>query len=263
MFSPRVTRIAILTATGALLVIAAWELAFLWPYVGAQQAIGTDHTFYVSIARRWLETGQYYLPHQLTGPYVVQTDVDNLYPPISLLLFVPFVWLPYPLWWIVPGLIVAGAIRRLRPARWTWPLLAFAVAWPSGISSVIYGNSNIWIVAFVAAGLVSGWPAVMALIKPSLGFFALIGIRSRTWWIAAAVLLAISLPLLPLWFDYLAAMRNSSAAWYYSLGNLPALMGPIWAWLGRREGGLQTLGELRQIRRPAWCSAGRRPGTQP
>ena len=85
MPSPRVTRIAILTATGVLLIFAAWEFSFLWPYIDAQRAIGTDHTFYVSVARRWLDTGQFYLPHQLAGPYVVRPDVDVLYPPISLL----------------------------------------------------------------------------------------------------------------------------------------------------------------------------------
>jgi len=179
MLSPRATRVTILTATGALLVIAAWEFAFLWPYIGAQQAIGTDHAFYVSIARRWPDTGQLYLPHQLAGPYVVQTDIDNLYPPIALVLFVPFIWLPYPLWWIVPGVVVAGAVWRLRPARWTWPL---------------------------------------------------------------------------------AAMRHSSAAWYYSLGNLPALLGPVWAWLGRREGGVGTFDDLRRVRPRSWPPSGHRSG---
>lgn len=88
MFSPGTIRIAILTATGALLVIAAWKLVLLWPHV-------------------------------------VQTDVDNFYPPISLLLFVPFVRLTRQLWWSMPGVIVGAAVwwhrRQTRVASSSAP----------------------------------------------------------------------------------------------------------------------------------------------
>ena len=259
MPSPRVTRIAILTATGVLLVFAAWEFSFLWPYIGTQDAIGTDHTFYVSIARRWLDTGQFYLPHQLVGPYVVRPDVDVLYPPISLLLFVPFVWLPYPLWWIVPGVVVGAVIWRLQPAPWTWPLLAFLVAWPRGISNVVYGNSDMWVAAAVSGGVLLGWPAVFVVIKPSVGFFALIGIRRRSWWIAAGFLAIVSLAMLDVWRQFLVAIANSDVRWWYSLEDMPPLFIPVIAWLGRRGGGFRTLDDIRRVRRPAWLPGGNAP----
>ena len=77
-------RIVALTLTGVLLVVFAWELAYLFPYIASQDAVGTDHTFYREVGQRWLDTGVYYLPHQLAGPYQVQADVDVLYPPLAL-----------------------------------------------------------------------------------------------------------------------------------------------------------------------------------
>jgi hypothetical protein len=58
-----------------------------------------------------------------------------------------------------------------------------------------------------------------------------IGIRSRSWWIAAAVLAVLSLPLLGLWLQYPTVMRNSSANALYSLSNLPFFVLPIVAWM--------------------------------
>lgn len=260
--SPRVARIAILTTTGVLLVVAAWEFAFLWSYIGAQAAIGTDHGFYVGVAQRWLDTGELYLPHQLAGPYVVRADVDVLYPPIALLLFVPFVWLPYPLWWIVPGVVVGAVIWRLRPAPWTWPLLAFLVAWPRFISRLIYGNTDMWLLAAIAAGMIVGWTAVLVVIKPSLGVFALIGVRRRAWWIAAGILVAVSLLMLDLNREYVTALRNSDADITYSLLDVPPMLLPVVAWMGRRDGGLRTLHDLRRIARDVRRRI-RRAGTSP
>src|SRR4029077_5674967 len=75
---PNLGRIVALPLTGVLLVVFAWELAYLFPYIASQDAVGTDHTFYREVGQRWLDTGVYYLPHQLAGPYQVQADVDVL-----------------------------------------------------------------------------------------------------------------------------------------------------------------------------------------
>lgn len=260
----RPARIVLLTLTGAILAIAAWELAFLWSYVGAQKAIGTDLAFFVSVGRRWLETGQFYLPHQLAGPYSVQTDVDVMYPPLALLLFVPFAWLPFPLWWVVPIGIVAAAFVRFRPAMWTWPILAALVAWPRTLTMLLYGNSNMWLVAAVAAGLVLAWPAVFVVLKPSLGFFALIGINRRSWWIAAAVLALVSIPMLELWRQYVVALGNSDAKVWYSFEYIPTLLFPVVAWLGRRDAPEPWRPLVRRLRLPAERRAGQgAPGSGP
>ena len=131
MVASRPARVLTLTATGVFVVAGIYEFVWLWGYIDSQNAIGADLVFFRSIAEHWLDTGQFYLEHQLTGPYVVQTQVDVLYPPTALLLFVPFVWLPSLLWWLLPVGIFVLAIRQLRPARWTWPLIAAGIAYPA------------------------------------------------------------------------------------------------------------------------------------
>jgi len=234
-------RTAILVVTGVILVIAAWEAIFLWRYVGDQHALGTDFVFYRGIGQRWLDTGTFYLPRQLAGPYVVAADMDVLYPPIALLLFVPFVFLPWPAWWLIPVGGVAWAVLWWRPAPWTWPILAFLVAWPPQLANIFYGNSDTWIIAAIAGGLAIGWPGVFVLLKPSLAPFALAGIRRRSWWVAALLLGLISLAMLPLWLDFPVAIRNSDVGATYSLQDLPPMFIPVVAWLGRRPGGIERL----------------------
>jgi hypothetical protein len=244
-----------LVLTGLLVVAIAWELAFLWPYIDGQHALGTDHAYYREIGQRWLDTGQFYLPRQLAGPYIVEADVDVLYPPIAIPFFVALRWLPFPLWWIIPVAVIAVVVVRLRPARWTWPLIAFCVAWPRNLSDLLYGNSNMWVVAAVAAGVVLGWPAIFVALKPSLAPFALVGATRRSWWIAAALLGVATVLTLGLWRDYLVAVRNSDAEWYYSLEDAIPMSLPLIAWLGRRDGGFRTLGDLVRWR-PRWPARG-------
>lgn len=229
-------RILILTSTGSLVLFGIAEFAWLWAYIGNQTAIGADLVFFQDIARRWLETGEFYLDRQLAGPYEVETLVDVLYPPNALLLFVPFVWLPWPLWWIVPIGVFAASIARLRPAPWTWPLIVAGIVYPPSISQLIYGNTNTWVVAAIAAATVWSWPGVLVLLKPSLAPFALVGIRSRRWWMALVILAAVSLLFGSLWLDYVTAMQNSSLTLGHGLQTWPLMLVPLVAWAGRRRG---------------------------
>jgi hypothetical protein len=249
-------RTVALVLTGVLLLVAVWELAFLWPYIDGQHALGSDLGYYRSVGERWLDTGQFYLPRQLAGPYTVEADVDVLYPPVAIPFFVALRWLPVPLWWAIPLAVIAAVGVRLRPALWTWPLLVFCAAWPRNLSDLLYGNSNMWVIAAVAGGVVAGWPGVLVALKPSLAPFALVGARRRSWWIAAVALGIASVLTLGLWLDYLTAVRNSDAAWYYSLEDAIPLSLPIIAWLGRRDGGFATLREL-LTRRPRVRLSGR------
>ena len=212
-------------------VFGAWEAVQLWRIIGDQQAIGIDLVFYQEMGRRWLETGAFYGERQLAGEYETTTLIDNLYPPHAIFLFVPFVFLPPILWWAIPLAVVAYAVIRLRPQPWSWPLLAIVLALPKSIASVIFGNSDLWVIAAVAAAVLWGWPAVLATFKPSLAFFVLIGIKRRRWWIGAAVLALASLPFLPLWLQYPAVMLNSNSEFSYSISNVPFVAFPLLAWL--------------------------------
>jgi hypothetical protein len=221
-----------LALTGAILVVAVVQLALLVPFMIQVDSAGFDRGVYMTAAQRWLDGGGFYLPRQLGGAYHILGG-DVLYPPTSLLLFVPFSFLPAFLWWAVPIGIVGYAVWQLRPAPWTWPILAFCVWWPRDQGLVVAGNPSMWTAAAVAGAVMYAWPGVLVLLKPSLFPFALVGIRHRSWWLAAALLVAVSIPFLGMWGDYAAALRDSDGDLMYSLGHLPLLLIPIVAWLGR------------------------------
>lgn len=211
-------------------VVIGIETVLLFGIIDGQQAIGTDLDYYRFVADRWLTTGTYYAPEQLAGPYVVQTQVHNLYPPHALYLFVPFLFLPDVLWWALPLGLIAYVVWWCKPVRYAWPLLLLILAMPKGPGQILFGNSDMWIAAFIAGGVRWSWPAVLMSIKPSLGFFGLIGIASRSWWIALGLLALISLPFIGLWLQYPTITRNSSAQLWYSFQNLPFMVLPIVAW---------------------------------
>lgn len=198
---------------------------------------GEDYRFFMSATRRWLETGEFYLLHQTAGPYEARSAVDVLYPPVVLWLFVPFTVLPAALWWVIPIGIVTWHVWNSRPVWWTWPVIA-ALCWvPRDQSIVILGNTGIWIAAFVALGLRSPAASPFVLLKPTFAPLALIGFRSRAWWVGLCMVAAVSMSVLPLWFDYVRAIQNNVGTWppgfAYSLPDYLLCGVPIIAWVGR------------------------------
>jgi hypothetical protein len=193
---------------------------------------GQDFGFYRDVGARWLADGSYYLPRQLGGPYVAVLMADVLYPPSALLLFVPFAVLPAVLWWAVPIGLTLYVLRWLRPASWALCVMLALLLWPRAIGAYLFGNTDIWAVAAICAGLRWGWPAVLLTIKPTFAPLALLGVRRRSWWIVAGLLGVASLLMLPLWLDYLRVMANVSIGWTYSLGSIPLVSVPIVAWMG-------------------------------
>jgi hypothetical protein len=223
----------------ALLGIAVVELAANLSYVlpPGDSYLGMDFLFYRDIAARWVETGAYYLPHQLAGPYPATLMVVNLYPPPALLLFVPFLVLPAILWWVIP---IAGLVALLawcRPAPIAWPLLALVLIWPRTQTAFLFGNTDLWMAAAVAGGLRWGWPAALLVVKPTFLVFAVVGLRRREFWIALAALAVVSIPMAALWLDYVQAMRNVTIDADYSLGSLPLVLAPLVAWFLRTRSG--------------------------
>lgn len=217
--------------TTAILVLTGLELVALYRIIDDQQSIGADLNYYQFVAQRWLDTGVLYIDQQLDGPYEVQTQVHNLYPPHALYLFVPFVVLPGALWWILPLSFIAYVVWWSRPRVWAWPILAAILLFPKTPNQILYGNTDMWLTAFIAGGVRWGWPAVLVSIKPSMAPFALLGIALRSWWIAAAVLAVLSGPFLFAWLDYPRVMLNSSAKFWYSFSNVPFFVLPLVAWL--------------------------------
>ena len=198
-----------------------------------EQPFGVDVSLYQDAAARWLAGGPFYEPRQLAGPYEVAHG-DILYPPVGLWLFVPFTVLPLVLWWGIPAAVTLAAIVRLRPRPATWPLLALCLAWPTTPLKIWTGNPVIWCIAALAVATVWRGAAPFALLKPSLGPFALFGIRDRAWWVGLAAFVALSLPLGTMWRDWVITVLNSrGGGLLYSALEAPMLALPLVAWLGR------------------------------
>lgn len=223
--TPRVRSFLVLVAVG-ILVFPAIDLlrAAAKPEFNGYGAI--DYTMYMDATRRWLAGGPFFEPYQLTGPYPVRMG-DVLYPPVGLLLFIPFTVLPAVLWWAIPLGVTAAAIWNMRPAPVSWPFLALCCFWPPFVARIVAGNPVMWVMAAVALGFTFRWAFVGVLLKPSLFPFALLGVRDRSWWIALLLLAALSVPFGALWIDWLVAVANSEAGLLYSLQDVPILLLPI------------------------------------
>ena len=165
--------------TIVILALAAYETVLLYQVIDRQHAIGTDQDYYQFVARRWLDEGIFYTDRQLAGPYQTQTLVDNLYPPHALYLFIPFLVLPDILWWVIPLAVIGYVVWWCRPVVWMWPILALIVLFPKTPGQILFGNTDMWVTAAIAGGVRWAWPSVLVTFKPSLAFFALIGIRER------------------------------------------------------------------------------------
>jgi hypothetical protein len=196
-------------------------------------SLGMDHAFYVDVGRRWLGTGSFYNLHQLVGGYDVSLMVDVLYPPLALALFVPFTVLPSLLWWGIPIGVLALGWRRWKPDYRAWPVVLGLIMWPRSMAAFFYGNTDMWVTAGIAGGLLAGWPAMLVLLKPTLVPFVFAGAWRRGWWIVPAALLVSIVVAFPLWEDYITAIRNLRIGWEYSLGSLPLAFLPLVMWVSR------------------------------
>lgn len=228
-------RVSLLATIVLLLAIAASWIALRGQIVSEW---GNDFEFFVDTAANWQRTGDFYRVEQLAGTYIASTGVSVLYPPIALYLFAPFTVLPGLLWWAIPAGIVGWHVATARPVWWTWPVMALLLFAPRSQAIIIWGNTGIWVTALVAMGLRFAWASPFILLKPTFLPFAFTGIRKRAWWAGFGVFIIASLAMLPLWFDYLAAMRNNVGDWppgfIYSVPDYLLVMVPVVAWLGRR-----------------------------
>jgi hypothetical protein len=234
----RFARDTLLVVAGVSVVVLAahvWQLLATPGYLAA--AWGTDIDYYLVATRHWVASGSLYYPFQLAGPYDYHSGV--LYPPTALLLFVPFTVLPLALWWVIPLGSTAAVVWSDRPGRWYWPLLLACFAFPMTVTDIVNGNPLMWLVAAVALACRYDWPAVLVALKPSVFPFALIGIRHRSWWLAAVALAVVSAAMLPLWTDYVRVIANErGAGLLYSAKDVPFLFLPLVSRFAARQGDL-------------------------
>ena len=210
-------------AAGSLLAVVAFVSVTTIGFAGN---IGDDYDFYSDIGARWLAGVPYYLPYQF-DPHEFINMGDNLYPPSALPLFVGAAVLPPIVWWVVPVGVLAYVIVGWRPGPWAVAAMLFLLAWPRAHGAFLWGNTDMWMAAGVAAGLRWGWPAIALTLKPSLVVFALVGGSRRSFWLAALVMVAFAALTLPMWIDYLTVIRNTRLPLDYSLRSIPLLLLPL------------------------------------
>ncbi len=228
---------------GALALLLATELyaGFFWEN-GTLTHIGHDYVLYMDATRAWLGGGPFYHPYQIAGPYVVQAD-EILYPPHALLLFVPFTVLPAVLWWAVPLGLLIYALWRARPGPWTIAFVVACLCIPKSLQLITSGSPTMWVAAGLAFARM-GWPGVGGLVKPTLLPIVLAGVRHRSFWVAAAILILIDVALVGLSIEYVAVVRNATgplATVIYSAGDLGIIGIGLVGWLGPGQPALRSI----------------------
>lgn len=250
-FRPVLEHPVVLTALLALvlaLIVVPWALVLaIEPKTTGLVSIDAD--IYFAARDRWLADGTWYLPRQLEGPYEIEIG-DVLYPPVLLWILLPFRVLPSALWWVIPLAITAWAIVRIRPPRWSWPLLLLCLAWGPAMAQIVKGNPVMWVMAALSVAVAMGWPSTLVLLKPSLFPFAFIGVRRRAWWLQLALLGVLSLPVLGLTLLYPQVILDSrGGGLLYSFHDVPLLLLPVIA--GFATGKLALPRGSRRFGRPA------------
>jgi hypothetical protein len=216
-------------ATVLLLAFAAFMLWRWWANaIPEYRALDIGH--YLDATRRWLETGQPYLANEIAGPYPAYEPLTFLHPPIALLLFLPFLYLPIVSWWVIPLGVTLALVIRWRPPRLVWPILALSLCTDGFRNAVITGNTDMWMLFAMAAGLAWCWPAVVAIIKPTFFPLLLLALRRRSGWVALILVGLACLPFGSLWIDWFNVVRNGPGGLLYSLPNYLWVSAPLLAW---------------------------------
>jgi len=193
-----------------------------------------DGALYRAAGQRILSGGPVYPAFELGGPYTLAMRPELYPPPTLLFLVAPMAALPAFLWWLVPLGTITAILVRQRPSLIGWVGILLCLAWPPTGYVILAGNPIIWAAAFVALGSTWKGAAVLTLVKPTLAPFALVGIRSRSWWLVAGGYVAFVVALSPLWLDYLTVLRNAVGLDpLYSLSHVPMMLIPAIAWWTR------------------------------
>lgn len=239
----RILPTTIIGLVGLFLVVELWAAA--QPGGLLTGPPGFDLETYLGATRRFLGGGGFYPDYQLAGPYTIGTR-EILYPPIALVLLIPFTVLPALLWWVIPLGITGWVIAWHHPSRWGVALMLALLVPPApldfhfsdALKLIVTGNPGMWAMAAIAAGTRWAWPGALVLFKPSLLPFAAIGIRTRAWWSTLGVMVGVSVVLLPLMGQYVTVLMNARgprAGLFYSITDLPLMLIPVVAWLTRRR----------------------------
>lgn len=227
----------LILAFGSLIAVAQFRAFARWDLVGI------DYRTMMQFGRDWLERGTMYREWQF-APYPFDAGaggndlqaIPALYPPTAGPVFAVWSYLPAVLWWAIPIGVVAYVIWRLRPAPWSWPVMAAVLLLPATASIIVVGGTTMWITAGIAGGILWGWPALVILLKPPFLPFMVVGFWHRSFWVGLAVVTVAGLLMPSEWWRYLAVIDNAdSPGLLYSIRDFPTILVPIIAWLASTD----------------------------
>jgi hypothetical protein len=199
-----------------------------------------DYDLYMDATRSWLAGGPFYPEWQTSGAYELRWGAI-LYPPISLVLFVPFSLLPPLLWVLIPLVVTLAIIGWHRPGPWRLiAIAALLCIYPLELLAYTAGTPTIWIVMFMALATRWPWWSALILIKPTLLPFGMLGIRTRGWWLAFLAITVVTLAMWSLTLTWSLVMIDQQGAdLLYSMVNVPFMLVPLVAayptLVGRRQ----------------------------
>lgn len=222
-----------------------------WPGVVAL-AQHADHAIYMVQAHRVLAGGPPYPAWELSGPFYPARGPE-VYPPLTVYgLLVPMSLVPDVLWWLVPLGALAAVVVWHRPSEAAWAvILALLIVEPDTWVVITAGNPSMWVTAAIALGTIWRPVAVFAVLKPPLAPLALLGVRSRGWWIAGGVVALLSLAWWQGSIDYVRVLGNYRASLAMPPKEWALLAIPLVAWAGRTR----SAGGLRQRIGPGLLAA--------
>jgi hypothetical protein len=215
-------------ALGTVFGFAALEALYytFWPGGMWSFGLGYDEHTYMNATGDWLAGRGFYESYQLAGRYQIVSN-EILYPPSLLLVLVPFSFLPEPLFVLVPLAITIAVVSWWRPSPVGLLLIGLCVAAPSSFLLYLFGNPGMWAVAAVALATRFG-VGPLVLIKPSFFPFAIVGARTRAWWLTLAVACLFAQLTVPLWLDYLTVMTNiQDPDPFYPMWTVPMMLVPL------------------------------------
>jgi hypothetical protein len=178
--------------------------------------------------------GSLFLAGDWAAIYRTVAEYNFPYPPHALLLFTPFAILSF---W--PALV---AWNLLSAAFFIWaarPYGQIAILTPGALMCLYYGQTGLivgglWLLAFRGK-----WPAVALLtIKPHLGFLSVLSLQSlRQAAMVAGIAIALALPLISLWPDFVAHslahttdMAQENYHWHF-VAVTPAIAYGVIGWI--------------------------------
>lgn len=184
-----------------------------------------DYDLYMEATRRWLAGGPFYPDWQTSGLFELRWGAI-LYPPIALVLFVPFSFLPAWLWILIPLTVTLAVIASHRPGPWRLAVIAALLSiYPLEVLEYTSGTPTIWVVMSMALATRWPWWSALILAKPTLFVFGLVGIRSRNWWLAVLAMTVVTLAWWSMtltWVGVMLDLRGGNAL--YSMVNVPLML---------------------------------------